>query len=95
MSAPSYAASRRRPCSLQLQAALLIAALLAPLRVARAESPARKPAETKLDVDDGKAPKLVPPENIESLIFFSERARKKKLTQKYSWSGRGPKANWF
>jgi TolA-binding protein len=76
VSAASPAASRPRKRRWQLQAALLIAvALLVPLRVAHAESPARKPAETKLDVDDGKAPKLVPPENIESLIFFSERPK--------------------
>jgi TolA-binding protein len=46
-----------------------------PPPLARAETPARKPSEVALDVDDGKAPKLTPPENIESLIFFSERPK--------------------
>ena len=53
--------------------AVSIALCIAP--GARADRQARKPSETALPVDDSKAPKLRPPENIESLIFFSEKPK--------------------
>ncbi|HET6337268.1 MAG TPA: tetratricopeptide repeat protein [Polyangiales bacterium] len=60
---------------LRVARAAMASLLLLQLSAAHAETPARKPEEVALDVDDGKAPKLVPPENIESLIFFSEKPK--------------------
>lgn len=57
-----------------LRACVCAAALGLQLLAAHAETPARKPEEVALEVDQ-KAPKLVPPENIESLIFFSEKPK--------------------
>ena len=54
---------------------VLAGALLAPALPTQAETPAHKPEEVSLEVDDAKAPKLTPPENIESLIFFNERPK--------------------
>ncbi len=54
---------------------VLFVASVAVGAVAHADSPPRKPAEVDLEVGDRSAPKLVPPENIESLIFFSDRPK--------------------
>jgi TolA-binding protein len=65
--------SPRRP---PLWAASVLSGALLGLAVpALAETPARKPEEVSLQVDDAKSPKLTPPENLESLIFFSERPK--------------------
>jgi TolA-binding protein len=77
VSAPSSLRPRRVALVslVSLVSLLSMAAVLLQLSAAQAETPARKPEEVTLDVDDGKAPKLVPPENIESLIFFSEKPK--------------------
>ncbi|HKU38482.1 MAG TPA: tetratricopeptide repeat protein, partial [Polyangiales bacterium] len=51
------------------------AALLGHATLASADTPPHKPEEVSLSVEDKSAPKLTPPENIESLIFFSEKPK--------------------